>query len=58
MDIWEPSILATGACVRDAARKIVLDRYHATLYVKKEAAGSLNLDRVRDNRTSGRGRSA
>jgi hypothetical protein len=27
---------------------IVFDRYHATRYVKKEAAGSLNLDLVRE----------
>ncbi|HVO83365.1 MAG TPA: hypothetical protein VMU60_02955 [Syntrophobacteria bacterium] len=58
MDMWEPYILATGACVRDAAQKIAFDRYHATLYVKKEASGSLNLDLVRDNRMPGRGRSA
>jgi hypothetical protein len=55
MDTWEPYILATAACVPDAARKTVLDRYHATRYVKKEAAGSLNLDLVRDNRMPGRG---
>jgi transposase len=58
MDMWEPYILATVACVPDAAQKIVFDRYHATRYVKKEAAGSLNLDLVRDNRMPGRGGSA
>jgi hypothetical protein len=58
MDIWEPDILATAAGVPDAAQKIVFDRYHATRYVNKEAAGSLNLDLVRDNRMPGRGRSA
>ena len=58
MDMWEPFILATAACVPDAAQKIVFDRYHATRYVKKEAAGSLYLDLVRDNRMPGRGRSA
>ena len=57
-DMWEPHILATAACVPDAAQKIVFDRYHATGYVKKEAAGSLHLDLVRDNRRPGRGRSA
>jgi hypothetical protein len=31
MDMWEPYILATRACVRDGAQKIVFDRYHATL---------------------------
>ena len=58
MDMWEPYILATAACVADAAQKIVFDRCPATRYVKKEAAGSLNLDLVRDNRMPGRGRSA
>lgn len=57
-DMWKPHILATAACVPDAAQKIVFDRYHARRYVKKEAAGSLNLDLVRDNRMPGRGRSA
>jgi hypothetical protein len=57
MDMWEPCILATVACLRDAAQKIAFDRYHVTLSVKKEAAGSLNLDLVRDNRMPGRGRS-
>jgi transposase len=57
-DMWEPYILATAACVPDAAQRIVFDRYHATRCVKKEAAGSLNLDLVRDNRMPGRGRSA
>ncbi|HWU38692.1 MAG TPA: ISL3 family transposase [Candidatus Acidoferrum sp.] len=33
MDMWEPYILATHACVPDAARKIVFDKYHATRYV-------------------------
>ena len=33
MDMWEPYVLATHACVPDAARKIVFDRYHATRYV-------------------------
>ena len=33
MDMWEPYILATEACVPDAAQKIVFDRYHATRYV-------------------------
>jgi transposase len=35
MDMWEPYILATHACVPDAARKIVFDRYHATTQVTK-----------------------
>jgi transposase len=30
MDMWEPYILATHACVPDAGTKIVFDRYHAT----------------------------
>ncbi|OGB93544.1 MAG: hypothetical protein A2Z31_08990 [candidate division NC10 bacterium RBG_16_65_8] len=51
MDMWERYILAAAACVPDAAQKIVFDRYHATRYVKNEAAGSLNLDLVRDNRS-------
>jgi transposase len=29
MDMWEPYILATHACVPDAAAKIVFDKYHA-----------------------------
>ncbi len=58
MDMWEAYLLATAAGVPDAAQKIVFDRCHATRYVKKEAAGSLNLDLVRDNRMPGRGRSA
>jgi len=29
MDMWEPYILATQACVPEAARKIVFDKYHA-----------------------------
>ncbi len=33
MDMWEPYILATHACVPDAGTKIVFDRYHATRYV-------------------------
>ena len=33
MDMWEPYILATHACVPAAAKKIVFDRYHATRYV-------------------------
>jgi transposase len=33
MDMWEPYVLATHACVPDAASKIVFDRYHATTYV-------------------------
>lgn len=35
LDMWEPYILATHACVPDAARKIVFDRYHATTQVTK-----------------------
>jgi transposase len=35
MDMWEPYILATHACVPDAATKIVFDRYHATTQVTK-----------------------
>ncbi|HSB79671.1 MAG TPA: transposase [Candidatus Methylomirabilis sp.] len=58
LDMWEPYILAAAACVPDAAQKIVFDRYHATRYVKEEAAGALSLDLVRDNRMPGRGRSA
>jgi transposase len=57
-DRWESYILATAACVPDAAQTIVFDRYHATPSVKKETAGSLNLDLVRDNPMPGRGRSA
>jgi transposase len=29
MDMWEPYILATHACVPEAAKKIVFDKYHA-----------------------------
>jgi transposase len=29
MDMWEPYVQATHACVPDAARKIVFDKYHA-----------------------------
>ncbi len=35
MDMWEPYILATQACVPGAATKIVFDRYHATTQVTK-----------------------
>jgi transposase len=35
MDMWEPYILATHACVPDAGTKIVFDRYHATTQVTK-----------------------
>jgi transposase len=35
MDMWEPCILATAACVPDAAQKLVFDHYHATRYVKR-----------------------
>jgi transposase len=41
MDMWDPYIAATEACVPDAARKIVFDRYHATTQVTKA------VDRVR-----------
>ena len=41
MDMWEPYIAATKACVPDAERKIVFDRYHATTQVTKA------LDKVR-----------
>ena len=58
MDMWDRYLLAAADCVPDAAQKVVFDRYHATRYVKKDAAGSLNLDLVRDNRMPGRGRSA
>ena len=58
MDMWEPYILAAATCIPDAAQKVVFDRYHSTRYVKKESAGSRNLDLVRDNRMPGRGRSA
>jgi hypothetical protein len=51
-------LLATAACVPDAAQKIVFDPYQATRYVKKEAAGSPGLDLVRVNRMPGQGRSA
>ena len=33
MDMWEPYILATHACVPDAGKKIVFDKYHAVRYV-------------------------
>ena len=33
MDMWEPYILATHACVPDAGQKIVFDKYHAVRYV-------------------------
>jgi transposase len=33
MDMWEPYILATHACVPAAAKKIVFDKYHAVRYV-------------------------
>jgi transposase len=33
MDMWEPYILATHACVPEAAKKIVFDRFHATRQV-------------------------
>ena len=33
MDMWEPYILATHACLPAAGPKIVFDRYHATRYV-------------------------
>ena len=35
MDMWEPYIAATKACVPDADKKIVFDRYHATTQVTK-----------------------
>jgi transposase len=35
MDMWEPYIKATHACVPEAATKIVFDRYHATTQVTK-----------------------
>ncbi len=35
LDMWDPYIAATKACVPDAARKIVFDRYHATTQVTK-----------------------
>jgi len=35
MDMWEPYINATQACVPEAATKIVFDRYHATTQVTK-----------------------
>jgi hypothetical protein len=58
MDMWEPYIRATREGLPEGVEKIVFDRYHATRSVKKDAAGSLNLDLVRDNRMPGRGRSA
>jgi len=33
MDMWEPYIQATQACVPEAAKKIVFDRFHATRQV-------------------------
>jgi transposase len=30
MDMWDPYIAATRACVADADKKIVFDRFHAT----------------------------
>ena len=33
MDMWEPYILAAQACVPEAAKKIVFDRFHATRQV-------------------------
>jgi hypothetical protein len=54
----EPCLMKTAACVPEAARMIAFDRAHATRYVNKEAAASLSLDLVRDNRMPGRGRSA
>lgn len=33
MDMWEPYVQATHACVPAAAQKIVYDKYHATRYV-------------------------
>lgn len=35
MDMWEPYVKATKACVPEAATKIVFDRYHATTQVTK-----------------------
>ncbi len=35
LDMWDPYIAATKACVPDADRKIVFDRYHATTQVTK-----------------------
>lgn len=35
MDMWDPSIAATRACVPEADGKIVFDRYHATTQVTK-----------------------
>jgi transposase len=35
MDMWDPYIAATKACVPDAETKIVFDRYHATTQVTK-----------------------
>lgn len=33
MDMWEPYVLATHACVPEAEKKIVFDKYHAVRYV-------------------------
>ena len=33
MDMWEPYVLATHACVPGAATKLVFDKYHAVRYV-------------------------
>ena len=33
MDMWEPYVLATRACVAEADKKIVFDRFHATKQV-------------------------
>ena len=35
MDMWDPYIAATRTFVPDADKKIVFDRYHATMYVTK-----------------------
>jgi len=35
LDMWEPYVKATKACVPEAATKIVFDRYHATTQVTK-----------------------
>jgi len=35
MDMWDPYIAATEACVPEAEKKIVFDRYHATTQVTK-----------------------
>lgn len=41
MDMWEPYIAATKACVPEAEKKIVFDKYHVTTQVTK------GLDKVR-----------